>query len=166
MNNLSGTYCFSHRSFSTTKLPLRKSICSRKSYPYLKQVIFFIFLKYGEYVYAVHTIYMYNRDSDVQIVSNDDFWCEILKKDLEVKKKCVSLQPVSEKGVFETFWDETASSLKNEKIWKKFWRFWKSCYLCSPVRKDAGSKKEDHWKDWKTKYKEVQLSTEKTIRER
>ena len=45
MNNLSGTYCFSHRSFSTTKLPLRKSICSRKSYPYLKQVIFFIFLK-------------------------------------------------------------------------------------------------------------------------
>ena len=44
MNNLSGTYCFSHRSFSTTKLPLRKSICSRKSYPYLKQVIFFIFL--------------------------------------------------------------------------------------------------------------------------
>ena len=45
MNNLSGTYCFSHRSFSTTKLPLRKSICSRKSYPYLKQVIFFIFLE-------------------------------------------------------------------------------------------------------------------------
>ena len=44
MNNLSGTYCFSHRSFSTTKLPLRKSICSRKSFPYLKQVIFFIFL--------------------------------------------------------------------------------------------------------------------------
>ena len=44
MNNLSGTYRFSHRSFSTTKLPLRKSICSRKSYPYLKQVIFFIFL--------------------------------------------------------------------------------------------------------------------------
>ena len=44
MNNLSGTYCFSHRSFSTTKLPLRKSICSRKSYPYLKQVIIFIFL--------------------------------------------------------------------------------------------------------------------------
>ena len=43
MNNLSGTYCFSHRSFSTTKLPLRKSICSRKSYPYLKQVIYFIF---------------------------------------------------------------------------------------------------------------------------
>ena len=43
MNNLSGTYCFSHRSFSTTKLPLRKSICSRKSYPYLKQVIVFIF---------------------------------------------------------------------------------------------------------------------------
>ena len=48
MNNLSGTYCFSHRSFSTTKLPLRKSICSRKSYPYLKQVIFFIFLKFTE----------------------------------------------------------------------------------------------------------------------
>ena len=45
MNNLSGTYCFSHRSFSTTKLPLRKSICSRKSYPYLKQVIFFLFLE-------------------------------------------------------------------------------------------------------------------------
>ncbi len=41
MNNLSGTYYFSHRSFSTTKLPLRKLICSRKSYPYLKQVIFF-----------------------------------------------------------------------------------------------------------------------------
>ena len=87
MNNLSGTYCFSHRSFSTTKLPLRKSICSRKSYPYLKQVIFFIFLKYGEYVYAVHTIYMYNRDSDVQIVSNDDFRCEIFKKRFGSKEK-------------------------------------------------------------------------------
>ena len=87
MNTLSGPYCFSHRSFSTTKLPLRKSICSRKSYPYLKQVIFFIFLKYGEYVYAVHTIYMYNRDSDVQIVSNDDFRCEIFKKRFGSKEK-------------------------------------------------------------------------------
>ena len=64
MNNLSGTYCFSHRSFSTTKLPLRKSICSRKSYPYLKQVIFFIFLNYFKIrlvsnIYNISVVFMY-----------------------------------------------------------------------------------------------------------
>ena len=54
MNNLYAAYCFSNRSFSTTKLPLRKSICSRKSYPYLKQVINFIFLKCNDMSKYLH----------------------------------------------------------------------------------------------------------------
>ena len=64
------------------------------------------------------------------------------KKDLEVKKKCVSLQPVSEKGVFETFRDETASSLKNEKIEKNFGGFEKVATFAAPFEKTREAKKK------------------------
>ena len=64
------------------------------------------------------------------------------KKDLEVKKKCVSLQPVSEKGVCETFWSETVSSLKNEKIEKNFGGFEKVATFAAPFEMMREAKKK------------------------
>ena len=64
-----------------------------------------------------------------------------MKKDLEVKKKCVSLQPVSEKGVFETFRDETASSLKHEKIEKNFGGFEKVATFAAPFEMTREAKR-------------------------
>ena len=158
--------CLNHKGESAAESPEAEMFAARTSDEIAMTVLFITYnilkgtnCKYNK-IWRIYGIYVDRSCPD------RPFSWKFYEKDLEVKKKCVSLQPVSEKGVFETFWSETASSLKNEKIWKKFWRFWKSCYLCSPVRNDAGSKKEDHWKDWKTKYKEVQLSTEKTIRER